>query len=93
MRKRYRENEERPYALEELGKSLQLIKKAINFYYQPDDDKYKHINKQDIEKIEKCVSEKHAWFEEKTFLLNKMKLYEDPPILVSQIRDEKNVKK
>lgn len=90
MRKRHREAEERPHMFEELGKSLQLIKKAINLYYAPEDEKYKHLQPADIEKVEKCVAEKHAWFEEKNYQVKIMKLTEDPPILCSQIKLEKD---
>ena len=93
MRKRYRESEERPHAFEELGKSIQLINKALHHYHDPNaaDDKYKHLDKADIEKVQKCLMEKQAWFNEKSNLVARMKPYDDPAVLVSQIRDEKNV--
>ncbi len=69
---------------------MQLIKKAINLYSQ-NDEKYNHLDKADIEKVIKCVEEKQKWFEEKSNLINKMNLYEEPTVLASQIKFEKEV--
>jgi len=88
LKKRFREFQERPQAFEELGKSLQLIKKAIHLYSQGD-EKYNHLEKSDIEKVHKCVEEKQRWFEEKSNLVNKMNLCEDPVVLASQVKFEK----
>lgn len=76
--------------LEELGRSLQLIKKAIDFYHN-NDEKYNHLEKSDIEKVSKYWEEKQRWFEEKSFALSKMKPTDDPVVLASQIKDEINV--
>lgn len=88
LKKRFKESLDRPNALEDLGKSLQLIKKAINLYLQ-NDERYNHLDKADVERIAKLVEEKQRWFEEKSYLINKMKLTDDPVVLVSQIKDEK----
>lgn len=90
MRKRYKESQERPHFLEEFGKSLQQIKKAIDMYHQ-NNERYNHLEKADIDKVIKCVEDKHRWFEEKNYLINKMKPTDDPVILASQIKDEKDV--
>ncbi|CAF0893649.1 unnamed protein product [Brachionus calyciflorus] len=89
VRKRFKESQERPAALEEFGRSLQLIKKAIDLYHNKD-EKYSHLEKADIEKCSKYWEEKQRWFEEKSFLLSKMKPIDDPAVLTSQIRDEVN---
>lgn len=90
LRKRYKESQERPHFLEEFGRSLQLIKKAIDLYHK-NDERYNHLEKTDIDKAIKCVEEKQKWYEEKSYLINKMKLTDDPVILASQIKDEKDV--
>lgn len=90
LKKRFKESQDRPFAFEELGRSLQLIKKALNLYYQ-NDEKYNHLDKTDVERIAKLVEDKLRWFDEKTYLVNKMKMTDDPVVLVSQIRDEKDV--
>lgn len=89
LKKRYKESQERPQAFEELGRSLQLIKKAVNQYGQ-NDEKYNHLEKADIEKVIKCIEEKQKWFEEKSNLVNKMKPTDDPVVLASQIKTEKD---
>jgi len=67
-----------------------LIKKAVNQYSQ-NDEKYNHLEKADIEKVVKCVEEKQKWFEDKSNLVNKMKPTDDPVVLASQIKSEKEV--
>jgi len=89
LRKRFKESQDRPQAFEDLGKSLQLIKKALNLFYQ-NDDKYNHLDKNDIDRIAKTVEEKQKWFEEKSYLVNKQKPTDDPVVLVTQIKDEKD---
>jgi hypothetical protein len=91
LKKRFKESQDRPFAFEELGRSLQLIKKALNLYYQ-NDEKYNHLDKTDVDRIAKLVEDKLRWFEEKSYLVNKMKMTDDPVVLVSQIRDEKDVR-
>ena len=73
-----------------MGRSLQLIKKAVNQYSQ-NDEKYNHLEKSEIEKVVKYVDEKQRWFDEKSNLVSKMKLNDDPVILASQVRAEKEV--
>jgi hypothetical protein len=87
--KRYKEFEERPNYFEELGKSLQLISKAV-YSYEQNDEKYSHIERADIDKVVKCYEEKRRWFDEKSSLLNSLKLHDDPPVSCSQIRSEKD---
>lgn len=69
---------------------MQLIKKAVNQYAQ-NDEKYNHLEKSDVEKVIKCVEEKQKWFEEKSNLIAKMKASDDPAVLASQIKAEKEV--
>jgi heat shock protein 4 len=88
LKKRFKESEERPQAFEELGKSLQLIKKAV-LQFSENDEKYNHLEQTEINKVIKAVEEKEKWFEDKSNLVNKMKLYEDPIVFVCQIKFEK----
>lgn len=88
LRKRYRESQERPHFLEEYGRSLQQIKKAIDLYLKGD-ERYAHLEKTDIDRAMKCVDEKQRWFEDKSNVISKMRLTEDPVVLSSQIKDEK----
>lgn len=88
LKKRYKESVDRPQAFEDLGKSLQLLKKAV-LQYSENDEKYNHLEQSDIDKVIKCVEEKENWFNEKSNLVNQMNRYEDPVVLVSQIKFEK----
>lgn len=45
----------------------------------------------DVEKVEKCLSEKMAWYEQKLRDAAKLSPYNDPTVLASQIRQEKKV--
>lgn len=88
LKKRYKESAERPQAFEDLGKALQLIKKAV-LQYSENDEKYNHLEQTEINKVIKAIEDKEKWFEEKSNLVNKMKIHEDPIVLVSQIKFEK----
>lgn len=89
VRKRYKESVDRPQALDDLGRSLVLIKKALDAYAK-NDERYNHLDKADIERVSKVVDEKQRWFEEKQGLIIKMKPYDDPIVLCSQIKSEKD---
>lgn len=65
--------------------------KALDLYNK-NDEKYNHLEKSEIEKVVKCLEEKQKWFEEKSYLITKMKPTDDPVVLASQIKDEKDVK-
>jgi len=89
LKKRFKESSERPAAFEELGRALQLVKKALNSYYTQSDDKYSHLERADVDRVSKVVDEKQRWFEEKSNLVAKTKLTEEPIVLVAQIKAEK----
>lgn len=89
LKRRYKEAEERPAAFEEMGRSLQLIKKALHQYAEKD-EKYNHLDQADVNRVVKLVEEKSKWFEDKLNLTNKMNKFEDPIVLVSQIKFEKD---
>ena len=76
--------------MDDFGKSLIIIKKSLNQFYD-NDEKYNHLDKNEVDRVAKGVEEKQKWFEEKSYLLQKMKPFEDPVVLVSQIKHEKEV--
>lgn len=90
MKKRYKESVDRPAAFEELGKSLMLIKKAV-LQFAEKEEKYSHLEQSEIDKVIKCIEEKERWFEEKSNLVSRMNKCEEPIVLVSQIKFEKDV--
>lgn len=50
VKTRHREYEERPRALEDLGGTLQLTRKALDLYLAKD-EKYAHIDEKKIEEV------------------------------------------
>ncbi|KAJ8028256.1 97 kDa heat shock protein [Holothuria leucospilota] len=87
--KRETEANVRPQAFEEFGRSLQLYRKFLDQYSQGD-EKYAHIQKSDVEKVEKSIKDKEAWRDEKMNSQNQVPLTQDPVVTVSQIRSEHN---
>lgn len=88
------EFEGRTHALEELGGGLQLAKKGVDQIKlsAEKDDKYSHITDEEIKKLEKVIHEKWMWLEEKRSILLSTPRTQQPPILVAQIRSEKQVR-
>ncbi|KAL4230085.1 Heat shock 70 kDa protein 4L [Mactra antiquata] len=85
---RYREAEERPGAFDALGGALQLVRKFMDSVAAKD-EKYSHLENADIDKVQKCLSEKQEWFDKQMNNQNKLKKYENPSVLASQIRQTK----
>ncbi|KAJ8667135.1 hypothetical protein QAD02_008797 [Eretmocerus hayati] len=86
------EYEGRGAALEEFSAALQLAKKAtdqIRSSHAAGEDKYDHINEDDLKKVERTIQEKWSWLEEKRVLLNQTPRTQQPPIFVNQIRSER----
>ncbi|KAL3880270.1 hypothetical protein ACJMK2_032519 [Sinanodonta woodiana] len=82
------EYERRPQAFEELGSALQQVYKFLDHWEQKD-EKYSHIEKSDVDKVQKCWKEKSDWYEKQFNAVKNMKTYDDPVILVSQIQQQK----
>ena len=59
----------------------------------PKDEKYAHLEAADIKKVEKCLKEKTDWYDKQLNACTRMKIYENPPVLASQIRQTKDVSK
>lgn len=77
-----------PAALEELASVLQLTRKAVD-QYRAGDDRYSHLAESDIEKVEQSIEQTHKWLEEKRVVLAGTPCTQNPPVTVSQIRQEK----
>ncbi|XP_048365056.1 heat shock 70 kDa protein 4L isoform X2 [Sphaerodactylus townsendi] len=84
IHERHMEHEERPKALNELGKKLQLLMKAVEAYKNKD-EKYDHIDPVDMEKVEKCASEAMSWLNSKMNAQNRLSLTQDPVVKVVEI--------
>ncbi|XP_041613816.1 heat shock 70 kDa protein 4L [Vulpes lagopus] len=81
---RYTEHEERPKALNDLGKKIQLVMKVIEAYRNKD-ERYDHLDPADVEKVEKYISEAMSWLNSKMNAQNKLSLTQDPVVKVSEI--------
>ena len=77
--------------MHELMKSIQRIDEAIQTYYLKSSDKYSHIDESEIDKIQKTLNEKQTWYDQTANRFNALKKHEDPPILCSQIRQQREV--
>lgn len=93
IKERRSEFEGRSYALEELGVALQLAKKGLDQIKVSSgkDDKYSHLTEEEVKIVEKTVQEKWTWLEEKRILLASTLRTQQPPVIVAQIRAEKQV--
>eukprot|EP00057_Strongylocentrotus_purpuratus_P008767 XP_011663241.1 PREDICTED: 97 kDa heat shock protein isoform X1 [Strongylocentrotus purpuratus] len=84
---RFKENLERPGAFEDFGKALVPYIKTLDLYSNGD-EKYSHIEKEDMAKVEKCVKEKVAWRDSKVNAQNQKAPHQDPVVTAAQIRSE-----
>lgn len=87
---RYQESFTRPVAFDEMGKSLQQIRKILELCAQKD-EKYDHIEAEEIAKVEKAVTEKDQWFNKKWNAQGKLADHQDPAVLTSVINSEKKL--
>ncbi|XP_036096424.1 heat shock 70 kDa protein 4L isoform X4 [Molossus molossus] len=81
---RYVEHEERPKALTDLGRKIQLVMKVIEAYRNKD-ERYDHLDPAEMEKVEKYISEAMNWLNSKMNAQNKLSLTQDPVVKVSEI--------
>uniref|UniRef100_H0V8F4 Heat shock 70 kDa protein 4L n=1 Tax=Cavia porcellus TaxID=10141 RepID=H0V8F4_CAVPO len=81
---RYIEHEERPKALNDLGKKIQLVMKVIEAYRNKD-ERYDHLDPAEVEKVEKFISDAMSWLNSKMNAQNKLSLTQDPVVRVAEI--------
>ncbi|XP_059174852.1 heat shock 70 kDa protein 4-like [Physella acuta] len=87
---RYREAQEWPVAKDEMGSTLQQIRKFLDQWAQKD-EKYDHIEKADVDKVEKLWTEKSNWFGHRITQMAQLKPHENPVVLAAQVRAEKQI--
>ena len=87
---RYNESLARGPAFNELGSALQKVRKFLDLV-DAKDEKYEHLEKSDIDKVRKYLKEKAEWFDKQMNTQNKLKKYENPAVLASQILQTKQV--
>ncbi|KAK7806660.1 hypothetical protein U0070_021931 [Myodes glareolus] len=74
---KYVEHEERPKALNDLGKKIQLVLKVIEAHRNKD-ERYEHLDHAEMEKVEQYISESMNWLNSKMNAQNKLSLTQDP---------------
>lgn len=89
MKKRKREWDERPAAMNQFGQCLQLAQKAVDSF-KKGEDKFNHLDKEQVAKVEKAINEKSDWFNRMASELSKLTKPQDPPVLASQFTQEKD---
>lgn len=80
--------QQRPVALNEFGRSLQLVSKALDAY-NAKEEQYAHIEEEEMKKVQQIWQEKEQWLGQQLNILSKLKPHEVPPIYSSQIKQEK----
>ncbi|KAK0143342.1 Heat shock protein 4L [Merluccius polli] len=81
---KHRECEDRPRAFEELGKKLQLYMKAVDCFKQKD-ERYMHLNVEEMSAVEKCVTESMVWMNSKMNAQSKIPITQDAVVQVADI--------
>ncbi|KAG8505391.1 Heat shock 70 kDa protein 4L [Galemys pyrenaicus] len=81
---RFQELEERPKALSELGRKIQLVMKVIEAH-RAKDERYGHLDPADVERAEKHVGEAMGWLNSKVHAQSKLGPTQDPAVRVADI--------
>jgi len=89
VKKRRREWEDRPSAMNQFGQCLQLAQKAVDSY-KAGDEKFNHLDAAEVGKVEKAITEKTEWYNRMAGELGKLTKTMDPPVLASQFYQEKD---
>merc|ERR1711881_5596 len=87
---RFNSHKALPPALEELGTSLLHYRKVLDLYSQKD-EKYDHLEADEMKKVEKKVDEKFKWYNEKLQLKASCPLHNNPPVFPSEVQAEKRL--
>jgi len=90
VKRRKREWEERPDAMNNLRQCLLLAQKTVD-QIKAGDPKYAHLDMAEVGKVEKAIAEKTEWVDRMTAEVNKLKKTSDPTVLASQFHQEKEL--
>ena len=77
--------------MEDFLKSLKQIEEVIHIWQTKPNDKYSHIDKNEIDKVYRILLEKRKWYEQTAYRFNSLRQQEDPTVLCTQIKEEKDV--
>ncbi|ESP02149.1 hypothetical protein LOTGIDRAFT_111562 [Lottia gigantea] len=88
IKTRYQEAQVRPAVFDELGKSILQYRKFLDEWAKKD-EKYDHIDKADVDKVDKCARDKMDWYEKHLNLQKQTPLHQDPPISSHEINEQR----
>lgn len=88
VKRRKKEWDERPAAMNQFGQCLQLAQKVIDSY-KAGEEKYSHLDAAEVGKVEKAITEKSEWYNRVAAEIAKLAKTADPPVLASQFSQEK----
>ena len=71
-------------ALDQYGLSIQLGRKMVDMF-KGGDEKYNHLDKEEVAKVEKAIQEHSAWMDKNLNALATQKKWEDPVVTISQV--------
>jgi heat shock protein 110kDa len=84
---RYDEYTGQAQVLNDLGKAIQMTRKAVE-KFRAGDPKYDHLSEIEIINITEQADKTQKWFEEAQGKLSVVRKTENPPVKVSEIRHE-----
>lgn len=88
VKKRRKEFQERPEAINQFGQCMQLAQKAVDSF-KAGDEKFNHLDSLEVEKVQKAIMEKQDWFNRMCADIAKLDKTNDPPVLAAQFIQEK----
>lgn len=88
VKRRRKEFNERPEAINQFGQCMQLAQKAVDSF-KSGDDKFNHLDTAEVDKVQKAIQEKQEWFSRMCADVQKMEKHSDPPVLAVQFIQEK----
>ena len=78
-------------ALDQYGLSIQLGRKMVDMF-KGGDEKYNHLDKEEVAKVEKAIQEHSAWMDKNLNALATQKKWEDPAVTISQVNQTVEMK-
>ena len=77
--------------MQDFARSLMLIEDAVKTWQSKSNDKFSHLDKTEIDKVQKILMEKRKWYDQIGNRFNALRSHEDPAVFCSQIKQEQDV--
>lgn len=78
--------------MQDFLQSLQKHSEILRLCQARRDERYLHLDRNDIDKIRRILTEKQKWYEQTSARFNVLRQHEDPAVLCSQIKQEREVR-